>query len=332
MKKSTSTQRPRALHHWTFLLLSVLGLVAMPVAAQVIDQPLPNGDFADGLNHWNAELSPANSNPAGSIEVINGAAEIRKGGSFLAALSQGFSAPDGLVALRFRIVQGPYFSGIGSFIPDTFEAHLIRPGGTSAVAVWRAGSSSSFNTGPLGGPELGGNTSFDGETVRIELDGIASGTPLAIAFTFTGPLSFNGGWVAVDDVVLEVTQGPALLSVDPELLDFDEIWPEQKKTMSFEVFNAAPETATDLTLSAIGVSGDSAFEVTGGSCEVGVVIEAGGVDRCHVEVTFSPGSIASFQAMVTVEGNGQQQTVALSGDGFLPDDRLFRDRFEATDD
>jgi hypothetical protein len=307
-------------------------LFALPVAAQLIDQPLPNGDFADGLNHWEINISPALANPPGSIEVVNGAAEIRKGGSYLAELSQGFVAPEGLAALRFRIVEGPYFSGTSSFIPDTFEAHLVRPGGTSAVAVWRAGSSSNFNTGPMDLPQMGGATSFDGETVRMELDGIGSGVPLAIVFTFAGPRSFHGGWVAIDDVVLEVAPGPALLSVDPEQLDFGDIWPGATRTMSFEVFNAAPENATDLILSTIGIVGDSAFEITGGDCEVGVVIAAGGVDRCQVEVTFSPGSIASFQGFVTLAGKDQQQVVELSGDGYLPDDRLFSDRFESTDD
>ncbi len=326
--RNFSTARCRG----TRIVAVIIALMIAPATAQVIDQPLPNGGFDNGLDHWAAELSPAGASPPGSISVVNGAAEIHKGGHFLASLSQSFYAPEGLVALRFRVDQGPFFSGSPGFIPDTFEAHLVRPGGTSAVAVWRAGSSSNFNTGPVDLPQMGGATSFDGETVRMELDGIGPGTPLAIVFTFAGPRSFHGGWVAVDDVVLEVEPGPALLSVDPEQLDFGDIWPGKTRTMTFEVFNAAPENATDLVLSAIGMVGDSAFEITGGDCEPGIVMAAGGVDRCQVEVTFSPGSIASFQGVVNVAGNDQQQTVELSGDGFLPDDSLFSDRFELTEE
>lgn len=311
-------------------LVAMLIAISLPATGQVISQTLPNGDFGNGLDHWTVELSPTNASPNGTIEVVNGAAQIHKGGHFLVSLKQGFSAPEGLVALRFRIVQGPFFSGSSGFIPDTFEAHLIRPVGSSAVAVWRAGASSNFNTGPLSEPELGGDTSFDGETVRIDLEAIATGTPLAIVFTFAGPRSFNGGWVAVDDVVLEVMQGPALLAVEPELLDFDEIWPNQTRTMSFEVYNAASEESLSLTLSDLSIAGHEAFQLNGGSCQAGVELQAGGAARCTVEVSFTPTEINAYQATATVSAGDQQAEVELYGQGFLPDDRLFLDRFETS--
>ena len=130
----TSAPRQAAPRHPNRLLMTtarVVGLVAIlsavPAHAEdfaIVDQPLPNGDFGQGLAEWTVEVSPDSTTPPGTVEVVGGVARIVKGGAFLAGLSQDFAAPEGLVALRLRIAEFPVFASDGGFIPEAFDVHV----------------------------------------------------------------------------------------------------------------------------------------------------------------------------------------------------------------
>lgn len=191
--------------------LSLLGvaLVFMSSALaddfEVIDQPLPNGDFSQGLAEWTVEASPDSSTPAGSVTVVNGTARIAKGGAFLAGLSHGFAAPEDLVALRLTIAEMPQFGSTGDFIPEAFDINLTGQNGFSRVASFRPGASAAANAAPVpAGFNLAPGVTLEGQTLRIELDGIDAGEPLVFSATLVGASSDTPATVAIDDVVLEI--------------------------------------------------------------------------------------------------------------------------------
>ena len=131
---------------------------------EIIDQPLPNGDFSSGLSEWTVGVSPDSAVPAGSVTVVNGAARLAKGGAFLAELSQGFEAPEGLRALRLTLAELPQFGSTGGFIPEAFDIHLIGASGFSRVASFRPGVSSAANATALPpGFNLGDGVTMDGQ-------------------------------------------------------------------------------------------------------------------------------------------------------------------------
>lgn len=193
---------------------ALLGLLLISTTAAgqpIIDVPLPNGNFAAGLDGWQVQTSPADATPAGEVTVVAGAAQLSKRGAFYVGLQQSFAAPEGLRALRFRIVQEPVFSSSGSFIPEAFEAHVMRAGAGNAAFAWRAGATSSINAGavPAGAPpSLGAGTTYVNGEVRIPLDGIAAGTSLTFVAAFIGAGADQSGSVRIDDVLLEVQGEP----------------------------------------------------------------------------------------------------------------------------
>jgi len=171
----------------------------------IVDQPLPNGDFSQGLVEWTVEVSPETSVPTGSVSVVGGAARIAKGAAFYAGLSQGFAAPEGLVALRFRLAEMPQFGSTGSFIPEAFDVHVIGANGFSRAASFRAGASATVNsTAVPPGFNLGPGVTLDGQTLRIPLGGVAEGEWLTFAASLVGASADTLAGVAIDDVVLEV--------------------------------------------------------------------------------------------------------------------------------
>ena len=207
MDKSTLIPRRRALHYRAFLTLWLFGLIAMPLAAQVIDQPLPNGDFSQGLAEWTVEVSPSGTVPPGSVSVVGGAALIAKGGAFHAGLSQDFEAPEGLQALRLRLTQQPQLGSTGSFIPEAFDVHVTGPGGFSVAATWRPGASAAANAAAVpAGFNLGDGVTFSNGEIRIPIAGIAPGTGLSFAASLVGASADTVASVAFTDVVLEVEQ------------------------------------------------------------------------------------------------------------------------------
>jgi len=172
---------------------------------EIIDQPLPNGDFSSGLSEWTVGVSPDSAVPAGSVTVVNGAARLAKGGAFLAELSQGFEAPEGLRALRLTLAELPQFGSTGGFIPEAFDIHLIGASGFSRVASFRPGVSSAANATALPpGFNLGDGVTMDGQTLRIALDGVDPGEALVFSVTLVGASDDTVASGAIDDVVLEV--------------------------------------------------------------------------------------------------------------------------------
>jgi len=183
-------------------------VLAMPIHAAdlaIVDQPLPNGDFSQGLAEWTVEVSPDPSAPPGTVQVISGAARIVKGAAFHAGLSQSFTAPDGLVALRLRIAELPQFQSDGGFIPEAFDVHLTGSNGLSRAASFRAGASATANsTAVPAGFNLGPGVTLNGATLRIPLLGVAAGEALTLSAALVGASADTLTTVAIDDVVLEV--------------------------------------------------------------------------------------------------------------------------------
>lgn len=185
------------------LLASIAPLGAADL--DIVDQPLPNGDFSSGLADWTIELSPDPGSPAGTVSVVGGAARIAKGGAFFAGLSHGFAAPDGLVALRLRIAQLPQFGSTGSFIPEAFDVHVVGANGFSRAASFRAGASATANaTAVPAGFQLGAGVTLSGSTLRIPLAGVPEGEWLTFSASLVGASADTVATVAIDDVVLEV--------------------------------------------------------------------------------------------------------------------------------
>jgi len=189
---------------WILLLASTTVSAADLV---IVDQPLPNGDFSQGLTEWTAEVSPDLATPPGTVQVVGGAARIFKGGAFHAGLSQTFDAPDGLVALRLRIAELPQFASDGGFIPESFDVHVLGADGFSRAATFRADASASANVSAVpGGFNLGAGVTLNGSMLRIPLDGIGAGEVLTLSAALVGASSDTTTTVAIDDVVLEVEE------------------------------------------------------------------------------------------------------------------------------
>ena len=182
---------------------------------EVIDQPLPNGDFANGLSEWTVAVSPDATTPPGAITIVNGAARLAKGGAFVTELSQGFEAPEGLLALRLTLAELPQLGSNGSSIPEAFDIHLTGANGFSRVATFRPGASAAANaTAVPAGFNLGEGVTLDGPTLRIALEQVDPGEALMFAAPLVGASADTAATVAIDDVVLEV-----LGKVLPDRLD-----------------------------------------------------------------------------------------------------------------
>lgn len=195
----------RILQRFAGLPVMVAFSAALAEDPEIVDQPLPNGDFADGLSEWTVAVSPDAATPPGSITIVNGAARLAKGGAFVAELSQGFEAPEGLKALRLTLAELPQFGSSGGFIPEAFDIHLTGANGFSRVATFRPGASAAANAPAVPpGFNLGDGVTLEGQIVRIALDQVEPGEALMFAATLVGASVDTVGQVAIDDVVLEV--------------------------------------------------------------------------------------------------------------------------------
>lgn len=207
------TMHPNAYRLAIALVLATVTCSTSPLYAadfEIVDQALPNGDFSHGLAEWTVEVSPDPASPSGSVAVANGAARIAKGGAFLTRLSQGFAAPEGLLAVRLRLAELPQFQSSGGFIPEAFDVHLSGANGFSRVASFRAGASAVANAAAVpGGFNLGSGVSLQGSTLRIPVLDVAEGEWLVFSASLVGASSDTATTVAIDDVVLEVqVKGP----------------------------------------------------------------------------------------------------------------------------
>lgn len=201
------------------LLGIFLGLGAATAAnaanLPIIEIPLPNGDFSQGLAEWTVEVSPSGTVPPGSVSVVGGAALIAKGGAFHAGLSQSFEAPEGLQALKLRVTQLPQFGSSGTFIPEAFDVHVTGSGGFSVAASWRPGASSAANAAAVpAGFNLGDGVTFSNGELRIPIVGVAAGASLTMAAAVVGASADVVVTVAIDDVMMEVEQ-----KVEPPIQD-----------------------------------------------------------------------------------------------------------------
>ena len=244
-----------------FLAISACLMLNLAVAEhpEVIDVPLPNGDFSQGLSGWTVEVSPAGSVPAGSVSVVGGAARIAKGGAFHAGLSQTFVAPEGLQALRLAITQQPQFGSTGNFIPEAFDVHVTGPGGFTVAATWRPGASAAANAAALpSGFNLGDGVTFSNGEIRVPLAGIAPGTSLNFAASLVGASADTVASVSLTDVVLEVEQkaGP----LPPDRIDGCGIFSDR-----FEISHGA----AGIAFCAMGQINDTGIMAcAGGECPV----------------------------------------------------------------
>ena len=201
--------RPARARFRTMIQIAFCTLMATTALAEgdleIVDELLPNGDFADGLSEWTVAVSPDAAKPPGAITIVNGAARLAKGGAFITELSQSFEAPEGLQALRFRLAELPQFGSTGGFIPEAFDVQLIGANGFSRTASFRPGASAAANaTAVPSGFNLADGVTLDGSSLRIAMDDVAPGESLQFAVTLVGASTDTLANAAIDDVVLEV--------------------------------------------------------------------------------------------------------------------------------
>ncbi|MEN1728161.1 MAG: DUF1566 domain-containing protein [Pseudomonadota bacterium] len=196
-----------------FSLKPVIALMALTVLMGAVwasdpatfDQPLPNGNFEQGLDQWTLEVPSGVSVPSPQISVVNGAARIQRGGAYLAGLTQAFAAPDGLVALRLRLAESPVLTADGRFIPDAFDVQLSSASGLIRTATIRPGAQAAANEAAVpAGFNLGPGVSLVGEVLRIPVDGVSEGELLTFSVSLVGAERDSSSTVAFDDVVMEI--------------------------------------------------------------------------------------------------------------------------------
>ena len=191
-------------HAWLALIVLGSGL-AHTDDPGTFDQALPNGNFSDGLTQWTVEAPDDVTAPAPMIGVVGGAARIERGGAYLAGLSQDFIAPEGLLALKFRLTEMPVLTADGSFIPDAFDVHVTDSRGRARSASIRAGASAAANEAAVPpGFNLAPGATLEGDQLRIPVPGTAEGEALTFSIALVGAARDTASVVAIDDVVLEI--------------------------------------------------------------------------------------------------------------------------------
>ena len=175
--------------------------------------------------------------------------------------------------------------------------------GTPASIPW-------LSVNPDTGTTAAGGTSM--VDVLFDADGLSEGTYEAVLC-----LSSNDPVNSIIEIPVTMTvvdQDPAELAVSPTELAFGEVDLGDDATQSFTVSNAAASGAMSLELSALDLSGDGEFAITGGDCAVGTELDPG--EDCSVEVTFTPSAVDTFSGQVDIATvDGQSDTVTLSGEG-----------------
>ena len=202
--------KPSSTKAWSWnksLSMAILFVSSLAVADDpgTFDQPLPNGNFSAGLAQWTVEIPGGVIAPLPEVSVIAGAARIMRGSAYVAGLSQAFIAPEGLVAIRFRLTQMPTLSADGSFIPDAFDVHVSDASGLSSTSTIRPGASAAANQAAVpDGFNLSEGATLIGDTLRIPLSGASAGELLTFSVALVGAERDNSSVVAIDDVVMEI--------------------------------------------------------------------------------------------------------------------------------
>ncbi len=123
--------------------------------------------------------------------------------------------------------------------------------------------------------------------------------------------------VATRELTVVAPPGYRPISVDPTTLDLGAVLLGANADSAVTVENSG---MNPLTLSALDVTGGSAFALAGGDCAVGGVLAPGA--RCTVGVRFAPSASGPAAGSLTVAytaiGGGPAVVVALSGTGVRP--------------
>ncbi len=135
-------------------------------------------------------------------------------------------------------------------------------------------------------------------------------------------ISGDGGQSATVTLSGEGMEGSGGLSVSETELTFGAVNPDNDSNLSVTISNATESGGASLTLTALDLSGDAEFAITGGDCAVGSELDPG--ESCTLEVSFSPGAAGSYsgQLDIVASDDDQSATVLLSGGGTLPFDPL----------
>ncbi len=249
-----NVNQPRSLLTATLLLTSTALLAGN---TQTVFQPLPNGDFSQGLTGWTTEVSPPAAVTNGSVVEDNGAARLSKGGAFYAGLQQTFDVPEGLQALLLRVTDEPVFGSTGSFIPEALEVHITSSSGFSAVSTWKQGTTATAGSVATGsGFSLGSGTTYVGDEFRIPLDTVPTGEQLTLVVALVGSSADTVATAAIDDVRLEIEQ--AIEPVEPDAVLGCELF-----RGDFES-GRSPATVFRCALGQIGDTGIT--QCSGGNC------------------------------------------------------------------
>lgn len=139
------------------------------------------------------------------------------------------------------------------------------------------------------------------------------------------------GAVYVTDLGIEPPLEPGVLEVEPADVTFSKVPVDDTRTSVVTVSNAGePGVNEPLEIESIGLDGDPAFVVTGGSCEAGAMLDPGA--SCTVEVAFGPVEPGTVAGILEIRTTDEQLAVVdLSGEGIkIPpvENRIFEDRFQ----
>ena len=240
-------------------------------------------------------------------------------------------------------VEGTFFVAVlyEDHAPGVFPAPLDNDSQYQA-ASWVVGSSGEFNADDLGAneipPALTGDIGLTGNwllragsgttfiTVSPSEGTVAPGETqeLTVQFDATGLLEagINEGNIVVvsndpdepvdnTPVTLEVVFGDPVIAVNPESVDFGEVFVGASRTETVTIFNEGTgpleitEVSVDNDAFSVDVDADSSFTVGLG-------------DSTQVAVTFMPDEVGPETGTLTIESNDPETgtiTVALSGEG-----------------
>ena len=163
---------------------------------------LDNGSFDAGLDSWDIGQEGGGVLP-GTVEVINGAAQLTEGDSFLTTLSQPIVIPSGMRSLSFDVFFDPGLDNTDAFVLDAFEASLLEPQqNQSLVTPWRSLATSFFNVSEDGTISFGPEVEFDGQTVTVDLSSVAEDQQAVLYFDLVGGDNDVDSSVRIDNVVL----------------------------------------------------------------------------------------------------------------------------------
>ena len=163
---------------------------------------LDNGSFDAGLDSWETGQEGGSVLP-GTVEVINGAAQLSEGDSFLTTLSQPIVIPSGMRSLSFDVFFDPGLDTTDAFVLDAFEVSLLEPQqNQSLVAPWRSLATSFFNVSEDGTISFGPEVEFDGQTVTVDLSSVPEDQHAVLYFDLVGGDNDVDSSVRIDNVVL----------------------------------------------------------------------------------------------------------------------------------